>query len=408
MLKEYKNVSVHDLVRYKSNARTHSSEQVQKIARSIQEFGFTNPLLIDEFNVIIAGHGRLDAAIAAGFNEVPCIVLPALTPEQKAALVIADNKIAMDAGWDMDILASEFDFLKSMDFDLTLTGFELDEIVDIFPEEVETFCDEDEAPEAPKEPVTRLGDVWLLGEHRLVCGDSTCIDTVNKLMQGNLADMVFTDPPYNIASENKGVASNSNNNQMKKLMGSDWDKNFNPNEMLNCLFTVLSENVTVYICTSHHLAPMIWEWMKTWSQHYSFCVWNKTNPMPSLMKRHWTWNTELICYATRGKHTFNFPEHGHALSVWDFSKVAKCDLHPTMKPVAIPEHAINHSSGVGQLVLDLFGGSGSTLIACEKLKRRCFMMELDPVYCDVIIQRWEKFTGKDAIHEETKKLYKDC
>lgn len=215
-------------------------------------------------------------------------------------------------------------------------------------------------------------------------------------MDGAKADMVFTDPPYNIASDSKNFASDVSK-AMKDLSESEWDKNFDINEVLNNIYMALSENTTVYICTSHFLASEIWSWMKEWADHYSYCVWSKPNPMPSLAKRHWTWNTELICYATRGKHTFNFPKEGHALSTWTINKRNGNTGHPTEKPVEVPVMGISHSSKQGDIVLDLFGGSGSTLIACEQLKRKCFMCELDPHYCDVIIQRWENLTGQKAV-----------
>jgi DNA modification methylase len=189
---------------------------------------------------------------------------------------------------------------------------------------------------------------------------------------------------------------------MAKLMDSEWDRNFDPLRALDAIVSVLSENATLYVCTSHHLAADIWTHMKSWASLTGWCVWSKPNPMPSLAKRHWTWNAELICYATRGKHVFNFPDEGHALSVWSFTKVSKCDLHPTMKPISIPEHAIKHSSNEGQIVGDFFGGAGSTMMACEGLGRKCFTMEISPAYCDVILDRWTKLTGKDPVREDGK------
>jgi hypothetical protein len=197
-LRNYKSVLVGELVKYDANSRTHSDEQIAKIVRSINEFGFTNPLLIDENNVIIAGHGRLAAALSAGLDELPCIVLDGLSDAQKAALVIADNKIALDAGWDREILLSQFDFLKQYDYDLTLTGFDLEELCEIFPEEVpKVFCGEDDLPEITQ---TRsiLGDIWLLGDHRLLCGDSTVSTDVDRLLAGQHPNTMVTDPPYGV------------------------------------------------------------------------------------------------------------------------------------------------------------------------------------------------------------------
>lgn len=262
--------------------------------------------------------------------------------------------------------------------------------------------DQDEAPEPPKQPRSRRGDLYFLGPHILLCGDSTRSEEVLRLLTTNSelrteeVDLVFTDPPYNIASENKGFASNSDNKQMGKLMQSAWDKDFDPRLVPGIIDNFCAKNATVYICTSHHLFGDLVEGLKDKFDHTGFCVWSKTNPMPSLAKRHWTGSAELIVYATRGKHTFNFPDVGHAFSVWSFPKVQKCDVHPTMKPVKVVEHALAHSSKPGDIVLDLFGGSGTTLIACQALQRRCRIMEIDPKYVDVIVDRWEKLTGQFA------------
>ena len=208
--------------------------------------------------------------------------------------------------------------------------------------------------------------------------------------------MVFTDPPYNIASDSKNFAADCSK-AMEDLSQAEWDKDFNIEAALDSLYSIIADDVTVYICTSHFLAERIWTWMRTWASHNSYCVWSKPNPMPSLSKRHWTWNTELICYATRGKHTFNFPKEGHALSTWTINKKNGNTGHPTEKPVEVPSMAIEHSSNKGDVVVDLFGGSGSTLMACEQLKRKCYVCELDEHYCDVIIERWETFTGREAV-----------
>lgn len=398
-------VDIDKLIPYSRNSRTHSDEQVAQIAASIKEWGFTNPVLIDESWQIIAGHGRVLAARKLGIESLPAMVAKNWSDAQKRAYVIADNKLALNAGWDNDLLALELGDLEELGFDVGLTGFTHEEIDALMPTEVEPgIIDEDEVPEVPEEPVTKLGDVWILGKHRVMCGDSTSIDAVDKLMDGAKADVVFTDPPYNIAIENKGVASNVSKAH-HDLMASDWDKGFNFADVQSCIFASLANNATVYVCTSHHLAGSIWAWMKEWSDHYSWCTWSKPNPMPSLMKRHWTWNAELICYGTRGKHTFNFPSDGHALSTWTIPKVNGSSGHPTEKPVSVPEHAINHSSKPNDIVLDLFGGSGSTLIACEKTNRQARLMELDPKYCDVIVKRWQDFTCKIATHAETRQTF---
>ena len=253
------------------------------------------------------------------------------------------------------MLALEFEELEIEGFDLALTGFGEDEMDALKPEQVtEGLTDEDAVPDVPDEPKTKPGDIYQLGNHRLMCGDSASIDAVEKLMDGQKADMVFTDPPYNIASENKGIAANVSKAH-KDLMNSEWDKNFDINAPLNCLLPVMAKDCAVYVCTSHHLAADIWNWMKQWSDHYSYCVWSKPDPMPSLTKRHWTWDTELIPYATRGKHIFNAEEGKHSPSTWKINKQQGKEKtgHPTQKPVAVPQHAIEKSSRNNQIVIDL-------------------------------------------------------
>lgn len=387
-IKQIKNIGVDKLIPYINNAKVHSEDQVTRIASSIREFGFLSPVLIDkEFN-IIAGHGRVMAAKKLDMTEVPCVFVEGLTDAQRKAYILADNRLGELAEWDMDLVTSELEMLLDNDFDIDLTGFELPKeqeeaeiIEDDVPEEVETRC--------------KLGDLWQMGGHRLICGDSADVNVIDRLMDRQKADMVFTDPPYNIASDSKNFAADVSK-AMKNLSESEWDKDFSIREALDNIYIALADNASVYVCTSHFLASEIWDWMKEWSDHYSYCVWSKPNPMPSLAKRHWTWNTELICYATRGKHTFNFPKEGHALSTWTINKRNGDTGHPTEKPVEVPAMAIKHSSKTKDVILDLFGGSGSTMIACEQLDRKCFMCELDPHYCDVIIQRWENLTGQKA------------
>ena len=379
-----------DLTPYEKNAKLHPPEQVEHIAKSIREFGFRQPLVIDKDGVIVIGHGRLLAAKRLGLEKVPCVRADDLTEAQIKALRLADNK-TNESEWDFSLLEAELDDLK-LDFDMADFGF--DEPGEALKMEDVQEDDPDLTP--PEKPITIPGDIWQLGRHRLMCGDSTNKDDMQKLMDGQCADMVFTDPPYNIASDSKNFSAGCSK-AMKNLSNAEWDKDFNIKAVFPVLYDSIAPDVTVYICTSHFLAGEIWEWMKGWANHYSYCVWSKPNPMPSLSKRHWTLNTELICYATRGKHTFNFPQEGHALSTWTINKTNGRTGHPTEKPIAIPAMAVTHSSKSGDNVLDLFGGSGSTLIACEQLNRTCYMMELDPKYCDVIVRRWEEFTGKKAV-----------
>lgn len=383
---------IDDVKPYPNNPR-NNDDAVEYVANSIREFGWQQPIVVDTDGTIIAGHTRLKAAKRLGMDTVPVVVADNLTPAQVNAYRLADNKVAEAATWDMEALSVELEGLE-VDFDMTMFDFDASEFdfggLGVEPTEIV----EDEVPEdAPS--IVQKGDVWQLGRHRLMCGDSTDPAVVDRLMDGVKADMVFTDPPYNIASDSKNFASDVSK-AMKDLSESEWDKNFDIREVLDNILISISKNATVYVCTSHFLASDIWAWMKEWADHYSYCVWSKPNPMPSLAKRHWTWNTELICYATRGKHTFNFPKEGHALSTWTINKRNGDTGHPTEKPVEVPAMAVSHSSKEKDVVLDLFGGSGSTLIACEQLNRTCYMAELDPHYCDVIIERWQNLTRETA------------
>lgn len=372
---------------YERNARKND-HAVDSVAESIRQCEYVAPIVVDENHVILAGHTRWKALKKLGRTDAECVVKSGLTDEQKRKYRLLDNKTAELADWDFDLLADE---LEGLDFDGFDFGFDL-------PDEDAAEIVEDEPPEVNEtaEPKAKLGDIYQLGRHRLMCGDSTSAENVARLMGGQKADMVFTDPPYNIASDSKNFAADVSKS-MGTLSKSEWDKDFDISGLFPILESSLAENFTVYICTSHFLAPIIWQWMKGWADHYSYCVWSKPNPMPSLSKRHWTWNTELICYATKGKHTFNFPKEGHALSTWTIAKKNGESGHPTEKPVEVPAMAIQHSSKVSNVILDLFGGSGSTLMACEQLDRTCYMMELDTHYVDVIIERWEKFTGQKAV-----------
>lgn len=359
-----------DLIPYSKNAKKHPDDQVEHIANSIKTFGFQQPIVVDQDNVVVIGHGRLLAAMKLRLDTVPCVVLS-------------------EFEWDLDFLDEELDGI--LNIDMSDFGFDLS----FYDKEPEEIIEDNYDGEVPEEPKAKVGDIYQLGNHRLICGDSTDVTVIDRLMDGVKADMVFSDPPYNIAGKSTNFTENSDSPHMRALAQAEWDKNFNISEALDNILIALSENATVYICTSHFLAGEIWQWMDKWAKHVQYCVWSKPNPMPSLSKRHWTWNTELICYATRGKHTFNFPKEGHALSTWTINTISGKTGHPTEKPVEVPAMAISHSSKENDVVLDLFGGSGSTLIACEQLNRKCYMCELDPHYVDVIIQRYINLKGTD-------------
>ena len=328
------NKSVDKLKPYENNPRKND-EAVPAVMASIQEFGFKVPIVIDKDDVIVCGHTRLKAAIKLGMKTVPCIVADDLTPEQIKAFRLADNKAAEIAEWDIEKMVDELKDISEID----MSDFGFD--VSVFEEEDPEIQEDDFDEEVADNTVS--GDVYELGDHRLICGDSTDPNVIDKLMDGEKADLVFTDPPYNIASECKVVAADCRAS-MDKLKNAEWDNDFKIADVFPSILSAIKNDVTVYICTSHFLAGEIWEWMKTWSDFYSYCIWSKPNPMPSLMKRHYTWNTEIVCYATRGKHVFNFPPEGHALSTWTINKRNGETGHPTEKPVEVPATAISHSS----------------------------------------------------------------
>ena len=386
-------LKVGDLIPYVNNSRTHSDEQVMQVASSIKEFGFTNPILIDDDGGIIAGHGRLMAAKKLGLDEVPCIRLGHLSEAQRKAYVIADNQLALNSGWDLDTLKLEMDRLGELDFDIELLGFDDDFLASLMIEEPsEGLTDEDAVPEPPETPTTVEGDVWVLGNHRLMCGDSTSIDAVDKLMDGKMADMVNTDPPY-------GVSYQSN----MRTKSDQFDVIANDDVFLDIAPVIAACSTGwVFVWTS-------WKVITTWIDMFegfgyptNQVIWSKGGGGIGDLKKTFSSDYETALVWHRGAELT-----GKRIgSVWKVDKDgASTYMHPTQKPVALPEEAIDKTTRQGDLVLDLFGGSGSTLIACEKTNRVSYNMELDPKYCDVIIKRWQEFTGKQAINEGTGKPY---
>ena len=388
-------VPIADLKPYPNNPNKHSKDQIQRLAEILSYQGIRRPVRVSNLSErITAGHGQVAACKLNGWDKVPVDFQDYDDEDQEFADVVADNSLHEWTGLGTDLsMVNEKLGELGPDLDLDMLGIENFEL-----EPADKggggggLTDEDDVPESGETRV-KPGDLWVLGDHRLFCGD--CTKDLPKLMDGELTTLLFTDPPYNMASKEKLIASTVSQS-MRKLKASEWDKNFNILPFLESVEASLSENCSIYIFTSWHLAGDIWNYYATRSTTSGYCVWHKPNPMPSLMKRHWTWGTELICYATRGKHTFNFPNEGHAENLWSINKNQRNELHPTQKPVAVPEHAILHSSSPGDLVLDPFLGSGSTLMACQKTDRRCFGMEIDPKYCGVAIRRWEDYTGKQA------------
>lgn len=375
------------LVPYAKNSRTHSDAQVAQIAASIKEWGFTTAVLVDEDGGIIAGHGRLMAARKLGMTEVPVMVAAGWSDAQKRAYVIADNKLALNAGWDNELLALELADIQSLGFDVELTGFSDEEIKDLMPVEItEGLTDEDDAPAVQENPVTVAGDVWVMGKHRLMCGDSTSIDAVDGLMDGQKADMVFTDPPYNI--DYQGVKDRREKIKNDKMSDSDF---------LDFLMQSLMPCDVMYVCCSWQYSHLFKQAMQEIGHPAkAMIVWDKVNPAQHLdlyFKQH-----EIIFY--HGPFGGNKTVRG---DVWQIKRQQNT-VHPTMKPVELIEMALSDHPGK-KIVYDSFGGSGSTLIACEKTGRHARLMELDPKYCDVIVKRWQDFTGQKAVHAESGKTF---
>jgi len=379
---QIKTVSVEKLIPYVKNSRTHSDGQVAQIAASIKEFGWTNPILVDGESGVIAGHGRLLAARKLGQKEVPVIELAHMTESQKRAYVIADNQLAMNAGWDTTLLSLELADLKEQGFEMDVLGFdpkELDNLLE--PEQVDGLTDEDAVPETPVEPKTKLGDIYQLGNHRLMCGDSTSIDAVEKLMDGQKADMVFTDPPYGV--DYKGINNDDRGGLEELLRGSFGN-----------YFATSKSGAACYVFHSDKCADIFHQVFREFFHFSSMIIWAKNSL--TLSRTDYQSQHEPCLYGWMKDGSHSFYGDRKQVSVWKFDK-ERVEGHTTPKPVALIERALQNSSKGGDVVSDLFGGSGSTMIACEKLGRQARMMELDPKYCDVIVKRWEDFTGKKAV-----------
>lgn len=374
-----------------NNARIHDKKNLAAIKGSLTKFGQQKPIVISDKNIVLAGNGTLAAAIALGWNEIAC-VKTTLDEFNSKAYALADNRSSELASWDTDILGKTLKALSDDGFNIAEIGFDFDQI---FTEPEEGLTDEDSVPEQV-DTRCKPGDLWILGNHRLLCGDSTNVQHVDRLMNGEKADMVFTDPPYNYGG-NTACLSPSWAKGHKELAVAAWDKDFKIEDIFGSIEISIADNCAIYIFTSHFLAPAIWDWMKVSLGFYGWLVWCKPNPMPSFIKKDWTWAAELICYGRKGKPIFNYPDGKHALNWWQINIKTSGREHPTQKPVEVPTRAIEMHSQRNHIILDLFLGSGSTLIACEKTGRKCYGMEIDPHYCDVILKRWEDFTGKEAI-----------
>ena len=392
---EIRNVS--ELIPYVNNSHTHSPQQVDQIAASINEWGWTIPVLVDEKGMLIAGHGRIIAAQKLGIEQVPTMIATGWTEAQKKAYVIADNKLALNADWDGELLKLEIDNLEDMEFDVSLLGFSIDELADLSPvDAVEGLTDEDAVPELQKEPVTKLGDIWVLGKHRLMCGDSTSIDDVEKLCEGQLVDMWLTDPPYNVAYEGKTKdALTIKNDEMS-------DDSFR--QFLHDAYTAADASMKG--------GAVFYIWHAD-SEGYNFrgaakdvgwtvrqcLIWKKSTLV--MGRQDYQWKHEPCLYGWKDGAGHLWASDRKQTTVLEFDKPQRNGEHPTMKPVALFEYQLLNNTKADDVVLGSFGGSGTTMIAAEKNNRRARIMELDPKYCDVIIRRWQEFTGGKAVLEST-------
>lgn len=368
------------IIPYARNPRKNA-DAVTKVKASLQEFGWQQPIVVDKEMVVIVGHTRLEAAKELGYTEVPVFIADHLTDAQVKAYRIADNRVHQEAEWDIDLLKLEFADLQDVDFDLAKTGFDDNELNNLLAEAIEEgLTDEDSVPEIPVEPITKLGDIYKLGNHRLMCGDSTSIDAVEKLMDGDKADMVFTDPPYGV--DYKGITNDSRNG-LEDLLRGAFANYFGHSKL----------GAAIYCFHSDRCADVFHKVFREFFHFSSMIIWAKNTL--TLSQTDYQSQHEPCLYGWMNNGTHSWYSDRKQTSVWEFNK-ERFDKHTTPKPVALVEKAITNSSKSGDIVIDLFGGSGSTMIASEKLGRCARLMELDPKYCDVIVKRWEDFTGKKA------------
>lgn len=390
---ELKLITVDELIPYANNARTHSKEQIKKLRSSLREFGFVNPVLIDKEKNIIAGHGRIAAAKEEGIQEVPCVLVEHLTEAQKKAYILADNRMALDAGWDSELLAIELENLKELDFDINLTGFDAAEIEELFSNIHDKDISDDDFDidgALEEEPISKQGDLWILGRHRLICGDSTKVETYEKLMDGKKANLCVTDPPYNVnytaGKENERTIKNDNMD----------DHNFY-NFLLDALkniYTALDEGGSIYVFHADTEGLNFRKAFKDAGFKLSgVCQWVKQSLV--LGRSDYQWQHEPILYGWKptGKHRWYADRK--QTTVWNFDRPTKSELHPTMKPVPLIAYPIQNSSMTNCIILEPFGGSGSTVIASEQTGRICYAIELDEKYVDVIVKRYIEHVGKD-------------
>lgn len=401
-------VCIDELKPYENNAKIHGQEQIEQLRKSLREFGFVSPVLIDEDKNLIAGHGRVEAARAEGMTEVPYVTVSDLTEAQRRAYIIADNRLAETGEWDAARLKFEMEELSSLSFDTALTGFTMDNILLLSGDEPAggpEAQEDDYDGSVPEETAVRDGDLWKLGGHRLMVGSTFSKKSVERLMNGVKANMVFTDPPYGVAvgSKNKmldDVAGGKSGRCTENIYGDTMSESELHDMLLAAMRNIreaCAEDASYYVTSPQggSLGLMMMMMMEAGLEVRHMLIWRKSSPTFSMGRINYDYQHEPIFYTWTKRHNWYGKGKFHT-SVWDVEKPRKCDLHPTMKPVALVENALLNSSAAGDVVLDGFGGSGTTLIACEQLGRTCYMMEIDPHYAQVIIDRWEKLTGEKA------------
>ena len=383
-------VDISKLIPYQNNARTHSKEQINKLRSSLREFGFINPVIIDREYNVIAGHGRIAAAREEGIAQVPCVFVDHLTEAQKKAYILADNRMALDAGWDEDLLRVELEALEEMGYDLGLTGFDDKELAALFPAKEAKEDDFDVENELQKPTFTKAGDVWILGRHRLVCGDATDPAVYDVLMDGTKANLVITDPPYNVNYE--GSAGKIQNDNMA-------DEKFY--EFLLAAFQnmekVMAPDASIYV---FHADTEGLNFRRAFADSGFYlsgcCIWKKQSLVLGRSPYQWQHEPVLYGWKKNGKHQWYTGRK--ETTIWEFDKPKKNSDHPTMKPIPLLAYPIGNSSMANSVVLDPFGGSGSTLIACEQTERICRTIELDEKFCDVIVNRYiEQISSSDGV-----------
>ena len=409
-VKDLPTIRIDELVPYANNAKIHGPEQIEQLRRSLREFGFVSPVLIDEDKNLIAGHGRVEAARAEGMTEVPYVTVSDLTEAQRRAYIIADNRLTEAGVWDAGRLKIEMQELQALEFDTDLTGFAMAEIISLAGDEPESkpeAHEDDYDGSVPDATTVREGDIFQLGRHRLAVGSTADEAAMTRLMNGALANMVFTDPPYGVAVGSKNqmlddVAGGKSGRCTEDIYGDTMSESDLHDMLLQAMTNIrlaCRDDASFYVTSPQggSLGLMMMMMMREAGLEVRhMLIWKKSSPTFSMGRLNYEYQHEPIFFTWTKKHIWYGNGKFHT-SVWDVDKPRKCDLHPTMKPIALVENAILNSTAEGDLVLDGFGGSGTTLIACEQLGRTCYMMEIDPKYVQVIINRWEAMTGEKAV-----------